>query len=158
MDTTWVGMTWLHALGMVGLLGYYASLALVVLPSLGRSLDGAAMARAVAAIGHRSRPMLVVTAVLFLVSGIYLLVSAGRYAGAGNLFATTWTTMLTVKHLLVLVMLALGVAVDRLGVAVGSAGSEDERRTLAGVLGLATEGMTALGALILVLTAVAQAS
>jgi uncharacterized membrane protein len=116
------------------------------------------MGRAVASIGRRSRPMLVLAVVLFLVSGIYLLVSAGRYSGAGNLFATTWTTLLTVKHLVVLVMLGLGVAVDRLSLAVGDAATDDERRTLAGVLGLATEGMTALGALVLVLTAAAQAS
>jgi uncharacterized membrane protein len=158
MDIAWVGMTWLHAVGMVALLGYYGIVAAVVLPVLSRSMSGEPLGRTVAAMGRRSRPLVALAVVLFLVSGVYLLVSAGRYDGAGNLFASTWTTLLTVKHLVVLVMVAVGVAIDRLAAAAGEASTDESRRTMLGTLGLACEGMTALGVLVLLLTAAAQAS
>ncbi len=84
--------------------------------------------------------------------------TAGRYDGLGNLFASSWTTLITVKHLVVLVMLVLAVAVDRLAMAVSRATSDEPRRTALGVLHLAAEGTTALGLLVLLLTAAAQAS
>jgi uncharacterized membrane protein len=158
MDATWVAMTWLHAVGMVVLLGYYTVLALAVLPGLSRALDGVSLGTAVKAVGRRSRPPVVLAIVAFLVSGIYLMVTAGRYSGAGNLFASTWTTLITIKHLLVLVMLAVAVGVDQLALAVGRAASDEARRTAFGALGLATQAMVVLGAIVLLLTAAAQAS
>lgn len=158
MDATWVAMTWLHAMGMVGLLGYYAVLAIAVLPALSRTLDGQELGAAVAAVGRRSRPLVVGAIALFLVSGIYLLVTAGRYNGAGNLFATTWTTLITVKHLLVLLMLALAAGVDQLAVATSRSDTAEARRTTLGLLSIAAQGMTVLGVLVLLLTAAAQAS
>jgi uncharacterized membrane protein len=158
MDATWVAMTWLHTVGLVGLLGYYAVLAVAVLPGLSRALAGRELGAAVGAVGRRSRPLVVASIALFLVSGIYLLVTAGRYDGVGNLFATTWTTLITVKHLVVLLMLALAVAVDQLAAAAGSADGEASRETTLGLLSLAAQGMTVLGLLVLLLTAAAQAS
>ncbi len=158
MDPTLVGMSWLHQAAIVVLLGYYAVLATVVLPALERSLDEDQLGRAVGTIGRRSRALAVGSVVVFLVTGTYLLMTAGRYDGLGNLFASTWTTLITVKHLVVLVMLVLAIAVDRLGIAVSRASTEEARRTALGVLRLAAEGMTALGLLVLLLTAAAQAS
>lgn len=158
MDTIWIAMTWLHAVGMVSLLGYYAIMAVVILPALSRSLDGAPLGQAVQAVGRRSRPLVVGAVVVFLVSGIYLLVTAGRYGGAGNLFASQWTVLMTAKHLVVLVMLALALVVDRLAGAAGDAPNDEARRTALGALDLAAEGMTVLGAVVLLLTAAAQAS
>jgi uncharacterized membrane protein len=158
MDATWVAMTWLHAVGMVVLLGYYTILGLVILPGLARALDGASLGSAIAAVGRRSRPLVLLAIAAFLVSGIYLMVTAGRYSGLGNLFASTWTTLITIKHLLVLIMLAVAVGVDQLSVAVGHAGSDEARRTDVGLLGLAAQVMVALGAVVLLLTAAAQAN
>ncbi len=158
MDPTLVGMSWLHQAAIVTLLGYYAVLATVLLPALERSLDGNQLARAVGSIGRRSRVLAVGSVVMFLVTGTYLLVTAGRYHGLGNLFASSWTTLITVKHLVVLVMLMLAVAVDRLAMAVSRATSDEARRTALGVLHLAAEGTTALGLLVLLLTAAAQTS
>ncbi len=158
MDVTWVSMTWLHQVSIVVLLGFYTALAIVVLPAVSRSLDGDGVGRAVGAIGRRSRPLVIVTVLVFLVTGTYLLLTAGRYDGVGNVFASTWTTLLTVKHLLVLVMLAVAFAVDRLAVAVSEAGSDTARETALGALGLATQGVTVIGLLVLLLTASAQGS
>jgi uncharacterized membrane protein len=158
MDATWVAMTWLHALGMVGLLGYYAVMTFVVLPSLSRSFDGDRLGEVVQALGRRSRPLVAGAIVLFLVSGAWLMLTSGRYDGLGNLFASTWTTLLTVKHLLVLVMLALTVGADRLAAGAGRSSTDEARQITFGTLELAMQGSTVLGALILLLTAAAQAS
>jgi len=158
MSATWVAMTWLHQVSIVALLGYYAALAVVVLPALSRTLDGDALGRSIGVVGRRSRLLVVVTIIVFLVTGTYLLLSAGRYDGLGNLFASTWTVLLTVKHLVVLLMLAVAFAIDRLSVAVAEAGSDEGRRTTLGMLGLAVQGMTVLGLVILLLTAAAQGS
>jgi uncharacterized membrane protein len=158
MDATWVAMTWLHAVGMVGLLGYYAAMTFVVLPALSRAFDGPQHAQVVQAVCRRSRPLVIGAVVLFLVSGTWLLVSGGRYGGLGNVFASTWTTLLTVKHLLVIVLLALAVGADRLAVAAGQAASDESRQITLGTLELAMQGSTVVGALILLLTAAAQGS
>ncbi len=158
MSATWVAMTWLHQVSIVVLLGYYGVLALVVLPVLSRTLDGERLGGTVGAIGRRSRPLIVITILLFLVTGTYLLLSAGRYDGLGNLFASTWTVLLTIKHMVVLLMLVIAFAVDRLSVAVAEAGDDHGRRNALGMLELAVQGMSALGLVVLLLTAAAQGS
>lgn len=158
MSTTWVAMTWLHQASIVALLGYYLVLAVVVLPALQRALDGHELGASIGTIGRRSRPLVGTTIVVFLVTGTYLLLSAGRYDGLGNLFASTWTVLLTVKHLVVLLMLLVAFAVDRLSVAVAQAADGEARRTALGMLGLAAQGMTVLGLVVLLLTAAAQGS
>jgi uncharacterized membrane protein len=158
MSATWVAMTWLHQVSIVALLGYYAALAVVVLPALSRVLDGDALAGSIGALARRSRPLIVVTIVLFLVTGTYLLLSAGRYDGLGNVFSSTWTVLITVKHLVVLLMLGIAFAIDRLSAAVADAGGGNGRETTLGMLTLAAQGMTVLGLVVLLLTAAAQGS
>jgi uncharacterized membrane protein len=158
MSATWVAMTWLHQASIVALLGYYATLALVVLPGLSRSLDGEARGRTIGAIGRRSRPMVIGTVIVFLVSGTYLLVSAGRYDGIGNLFSSTWTVLLTIKHLVVLLMIVVAIGVDRLSASVAATEDDAPGKTTLGMLDLAVQGMTVLGLVVLLLTAAAQGS
>lgn len=156
MDAVHVAATWLHALAMVAVLGYYGILGRIVMPALAQALDGASMARAVATIERRALPIVLVGIVLFIVTGVYLLAIDGRYAGVGS-FTTTWSTLMLVKHMVVLVMILLGVGVDRLAAAAGDAPAEGQARLL-DVLGLALDGMIALGAIVLLLTAAAQLS
>jgi uncharacterized membrane protein len=156
MDAAHVVAIWLHALAMVVVLGYYGILGRVALPALVRTLDGPALSRAVPAIERRALPIVIIGIVLFVLTGIYLLVQDGRYAGVGS-FASTWSTLMLVKHLVVVVMVVLGVGIDRLAAAVGRA-SDEGRGRLVEVLILALDGMTALGAIVLLLTAAAQLS
>lgn len=158
MDGVWVAASWVHALGMVVLLGYYGILGRIVLPALARTLEGEVLGRTVLQVERRALPLMVLAVVLFTATGTYLLAVDDHYQGLGNLFASTWTTLVTVKHMVVVVMVALGVGVDRLAVAVAEAATESARSRMLGILGLAAEGMTALGALVLLLTAAAQAS
>jgi uncharacterized membrane protein len=156
MDATHVVALWLHALSMVVVLGYYGILARIVIPALARNLEGAALARTIPAIERRALPIMLLGIALFVVTGIYLLVKDGRYTGIGE-FASTWSTLMLVKHLVVVAMVVLGVGIDRLAAAVGNASDEGRKQTI-DVLVLALDGMTALGAIVLLLTAAAQLS
>ena len=154
MDAIEVGALWLHTLAMVIVLGYYGILARVVLPALRKVLDGDALVVAVPAMERRALPIVLLAIVLFVVTGIYLLVNGDQYAGIGD-FSNTWSTMMLVKHLLIVGMIALGVVVDRLARAVGDASGEGLPRAL-DVLALAAEATMVLGVIVLLLTAIAQ--
>jgi len=156
MDATQVVAIWLHALAMVVVLGYYGILGRIVLPALARTLDGPSLGRAVPAMERRALPIVILGIVAFVVTGIYLLAQDGRYSGVGS-FESTWSTLMLVKHLVVVGMVVLGVGIDRLAIAVGQA-SDEGRARLVEVLVLALDGMTALGAIVLLLTAAAQLS
>ena len=72
-----VGATWVHTLAIVVLLGYYATLSLVVLPWLS-SGGSTEPGRVIAAVERRALPWVLVSIVVFTVSGIVLMVAAQR--------------------------------------------------------------------------------
>jgi len=156
MDLAQVLAVWLHTLAFVIAWGYYGILGRMVLPGLERSLERPAQATALLAIERRALPLVGLSLVLFAVTGTYLLVIDPHYAGLGNVFASTWTTLMVVKHVLVVGLVVLGVAVDRLVRRVGEATSEDARESAFRRLALSAEGATGLGALVVLLTAAAQ--
>ena len=156
MDATHLIALSLHALAMVVVLGYYGILSRIVLPTLARSLEGPALARVVPAIERRALPILLAGVVLFIVTGVYLLVRDGRYAGVGS-FASTWSTLMLIKHLVVVAMVALGIGVDRLAAGLAETSDAGRGRTFE-LLAMAMDGMAALGILVLLLTAAAQLS
>jgi uncharacterized membrane protein len=156
MDAAHVVALWLHGIAMVIVLGWYVALGRVVLPALSRSLDGATLARAVSGMAGRARPLVLLAIVVFIATGAWLLATDSRYAGVGNL-STTWSSLMLAKHVVVVVMVVLGVVVDRLAASVREVRDDAVAREV-GILGLATDGMTSLGAIVLLLTAAAQAS
>jgi uncharacterized membrane protein len=157
MDVAHVFATWLHTLAFVIAWGYYGILGRMVLPGLERSLERPAQAAALVAIERRALPLVAISLALFTVTGTYLLVIDPRYAGLGN-FSTTWATLMLVKHVLVVILVLLGVGVDRLIRAAAAVTSADARVSALHRVRLSAEGATALGALIVLLTGVAQAS
>ncbi len=158
MDLAQVVAVWLHTLAFVIAWGYYGILGRMVLPALERSLDRPAQAAALVAIEKRALPLVAVSLVLFVVTGTYLLFNNPHYAGLGDFFASTWTTLMLVKHALVIGLVILGVYVDRLIRHLGDAASVSARETADHRLGLTAEAATGLGALIVLLTAAAQAA
>ena len=156
MDAAHLIALWLHALAMVVVLGYYGIMSRIVLPALGRSLAGPTLAGVVQAIERRALPIVLAGIVTFIITGIYLLVRDGRYAGVGS-FASTWSTLMLVKHLVVVAMVALGVGIDRLAAGLPNTSEVGLGRTIE-FLTLAMDGMAALGILVLLLTAAAQLS
>jgi uncharacterized membrane protein len=158
MDVLQVLAISIHTVAFVIAWGYYGVLGRMVLPGLKQSLDGPGQDAALAAIERQALPLVLLSLVLFTATGTYLLVIDVQYAGLANYFASTWTTLMLIKHLLVIGLIGMGVMVDRLVRQVGEATDEDGRRAVLHRLDLATEGATGLGALIVLLTAAAQAA
>ena len=158
MDVLHVASSWLHELAAVALLGYYASLAFVVLPAV-RGTAGRSLGAAIQATERRALPWLLACVVVFFVTGISLLVSDAHFGGIGNLFASTWSTLLAAKHVLVIVMVVVGAVVDLLLVPDMTLAETDAEvaRAYARVR-RSMLALTLLGALVLLLTAAAQAS
>ncbi len=156
MDLPQVLAIWLHTVALVIVVGYYGVLGRVILPAFERSLERPAQAAALVAIERRALPLVVLSVVLFTATGTYLLVVNPDYAGLGNFFASTWTTLMLVKHVLVIGLVVLGVNVDRLIRRIGETTSEDARESAVRRLALSAEGATGLGALTILMTAAAQ--
>jgi len=161
LDVAQVLAVWIHTLAFVIAWGYYGVLARMILPGLEQSIDRPGQVAALAAIERRALPLVVLSLVLFTVTGTYLLLVDPHYAGLGNFFASTWTALMLVKHVLVIALVALGVGVDMLiRRLTDSAGTSDEtaQRSALRRVELAAEGVTGLGALIVLMTAAAQAT
>ncbi len=158
MDIVHVLAVWLHTVAFVIAWGYYGVLDRMVLPALQQSLQGPARAATLVAVERRAVPLVLLSAVLFVATGTYLLVIDQRYEGLGNFFASTWTVLMLVKHVVVVVFVTLAVVVDRVVRRVAAATTDPERDSSLRLLGFTAQGTTALGALIALLTAAAQLS
>ena len=156
MDFRQVLAIWLHTLAFVIAWGYYGILGRMVLPALERSLDRPSAVAALVAIERRALPLVGLSLVLFMVTGTYMLVVDPEYTGLGDVFSSTWTTLMLVKHVLVVGLIVAGVYVDRLIRRLGEATTDDVRESVLRRVALSAEGATGLGALIALLTAAAQ--
>ena len=156
MDLPRVLAVWLHTVAFVMVWGYYGVLGRMILPGLERTLERPAQASALAAIERRALPLIVLSLALFTATGTYLLVVDPHYVGLGDFFASTWTTLMLMKHVVVVGLVVAGVYIDRLIRRACGEASEDSRESDLRRLALSAEGATALGALIVLLTAVAQ--
>lgn len=142
---------WIHSLATVILIGHYLLLSILYLPVLSKN-GGAALSE----ISKRSRVWLYVSMGLFLVTGSYLTFVNSNYLGLGN-FGNLWALLMLVKHLLVIVMLALGFwfnAILRVGLLMGS--NTGAAQAIARFRWY-SNAMAITGALILLLTAISQA-
>ncbi len=142
--------TWLHALATIILIGHYVLLSLIYLPVLAKDNKPA-----LSEISKRSRPWLYLSLLIFAVTGTYLMLIDSGYLGFMD-FGNFWGVMMFTKHILVFAMIALGFwfnAIWRVGPMLNSNNSAE--------LGLSrfrsySNWMAILGALILLLTALAQ--
>ena len=158
MDVGQVLAIWLHTVALVIAWGYYGVLGRIVLPGLERSLDGPGVVASLEAVERRAVPLVLLSMVLFTATGSWLLAVDPSYAGLGAFFASTWTTLMLIKHLLVIAFVLVAIAVDRLVRRAATATGDNERRAAVGRVRIGAEAATALGAVIVLLTAVAQAS
>lgn len=158
MDFALVLALWIHTLGLVIAMGYYGILGRILIPSLERTVRGPELAESLAAIERRALPLVLLSVVLFVLTGTYLLVVNPHYGGLGNFFATTWSTLMLVKHALVICFVALGVAVDWFARDLVYAPDDRALRSAVRRVRLCAEVATGLGALIILLTVAAQQS
>jgi uncharacterized membrane protein len=154
MNALAVGASWIHAISIVLVLGYYATLSLAVLPWLmsGGSREPGSV---IAALERRAMPWILASVALFTVTGVILMAA---HTGANP----DWAPLIIVKHVIVVAMIALGVVVDRVLVprvagtwwtpaVVPSTDVRDLRPIVQ-----ASAVMCVLGAVVLLLTAAAQ--
>ena len=158
MDVWQLLATWLHTVAFVIAWGYYGVLGRMVVPALEHSLDGRMSADALYAIERRALPLVLLSMALFVVTGTYLLFIDPRYDGLGNFFANSWTTLMLVKHVVVVGLIGLGVAVDVLVRRVRDATDDGSRTSALRWLRLSAEAATGVGAVIVLLTVAAQLS
>lgn len=158
MDLIHVLATWLHTVAFVIAWGYYGILGRFVLPSLLETGDARSRVTALVAIERRALPFVGLTVVLFIVTGSYLLVTNSHYAGIGNVGASGWAALMLVKHLVIVALVGVGVALDRMIRGLDPEAGEADGRAAIRPIRLCAEAATALGALVALLTAVAQAS
>jgi uncharacterized membrane protein len=141
---------WLHALATVIFIGYYLVLSCIFLPVVSQD-NGALLSR----ISKRSRPWQYAALLVFIITGIYLMVVDPGYLGLAK-FGNAWTILMLVKHILVVVMIGAGFwfnAILRVGPLMSSnRGAEDAIRRFGSYANL----MSILGILVLLLTAISQ--
>jgi uncharacterized membrane protein len=150
--------TWIHTIAFVIAWGYYGVLGRMILPGLAAAFGRPAQVDALRAIERRALPLVVLSLVLFTLTGTWMLLVDPSYAGLGNIGASGWTVLMFAKHLVVVAMVVAGVGVHRLIVGLSEAPDDGTRTSLLGRLRLTTELATGLGAVIALLTVLAQAS
>ena len=95
--------TWLHAMATVIFIGYYVLLALIFLPVLSKTENGTALSE----ISKRSRSWMYVSLLIFIITGIYLMIADPNYLGFAD-FGNFWGIVMLVKHILIVGMIAMG--------------------------------------------------
>ena len=98
---------WLHTLATILLVGHYLLLALIYLPAFKRSLDSKALPAILTSVAGGARPYLFASLLIFVVTGIYLMLVNESYHGLGR-FENVWSALMLAKHLLIFVMVGLG--------------------------------------------------
>jgi uncharacterized membrane protein len=143
-----------HLFASVILVGYYTVLALIIVPALATLAGGTGPIEVLAAVEGRAMPLLIVSLVGFLATGVYLLTADPQYSGLGKV-GGTWASLLLVKHVVIVIMLILGSYLDGLIVRAANTNASGDR--LFRVI-WASRGMALLGGAVLLLTAAAQSS
>jgi len=146
--------TWLHALATVVFIGHFVLLALIYLPAV-KDKPEFPIGAILGEFSKCSRAWMYVALLIFMITGIHLMLVDPNYLGVGN-FRNIWSILMLVKHILILGMIAAGFwfnAILRLGPMLssktGSAQAMDRFR-------LYNNGMAITGVLILLLTALSQ--
>ncbi len=159
MDVVHAVASWLHVAAAVLALGYYAALGVFLVPAIEGRLDGPRRGPLLLAVERRALPWLVASVVAFAVSGAFLTFTSSRYTGLGQFFSTQWAVLIVVKHVVVVAMVVIGAVMDLLIVPDAALPETEAGRTLAvRRLGRLSIVMALLGGLVLLLTALAQAT
>ena len=103
----------LHVLATIVMVGYYLFTGLIYLPVLERQMRASTLCGLLEQVSARLRPYFGGSLLIFLVTGIYLMLVNPSYPGFGKIFANPWTVFMVVKHVLVIAFLALAMYAER---------------------------------------------
>ena len=106
--------TGLHVLATIVFVGYYFFTGLIYLPVLERCLNANALRDALEQVSARLRPFFGGSLLVFVVTGTYLMLINQSYQGLGNFFANPWSTLIVLKHVVVLAFLVIAIGSERL--------------------------------------------
>jgi uncharacterized membrane protein len=146
---------WLHSLATVVLIGHYLLFVLIYLPVFKHNQADAMSGTILSEISNRSRWWLYAALLIFILTGIYLLLIDTNYLGLGN-FGNTWSILMLVKHIIVVGMLIAGFwfnAIKRVGPEART--NPDPSQALTS-FALYAKLMAIASTLVLLLTAVSQ--
>lgn len=146
--------TWLHALATVIFIGHFVLLSLFYLPAFAKAKAEIA-GPILSDVSKRSRPWMYMSLLIFMVTGIYLMIVDPNYRGVGD-FGNPWAVAMLVKHILIVAMIGLGFfynAILRVGPMMSSTNGAEQAIAR---FGLYAKWMAIFGVLVLLLTAVAQ--
>jgi uncharacterized membrane protein len=97
----------LHSLATVIFIGYFLLQALLYLPVLAESQSISQGGLVLSQVSKRSRYWMYASLIIFLVTGVALMVLDVEYLGLGD-FSNGWSILMLLKHLVILVMIGLG--------------------------------------------------
>lgn len=154
MSTFLVGLsTWLHALATIIFIGYYLFTSLIYLPVLERQMQANALRDLLEQVSARLRPFFGGSLLIFLITGTHLMLINKNYLGLGDFFGNPWSTLIVIKHVLVLPFLALAVFSERAYLGQISEKNPQALKQFRWALNI----NTILGVVIILLTSIAQA-
>ncbi len=143
----------LHVLATIVMVGYYLFTGLIYLPVLERQMRANALCDLLEQVSTRLRPYFGGSLLIFFVTGTHLILINPSYPGLGKIFANPWTVLIVIKHVLVLAFLALAMYSERAYLPKISDKNPAALQRFHWVLNI----NTLMGAVIILLTALAQA-
>ncbi len=102
-----IAATALHLLATITVIGLYSLAFFVITPVLTREAEIGSLI----AVYRRARPFVLGAWLIFILSGITLMLADSQYQGIGQ-FGNTWPILMLVKHLLVIGMILLSGAIN----------------------------------------------
>lgn len=144
--------TWLHALATIVWIGYYVFTSLIYLPVLERQMQAETLRGLLEQVSKRLRPFFGGSLLIFLVTGTYLMLINKNYQGLGDFFGNSWSVLIVVKHVLVVVFLVLAIYSERAFLVQIS----DQNHGALRQFRWTVNANTIIGLLILLLTSIAQ--
>src|SRR5512145_1291485 len=91
---------WLHVLATIVMVGYYIFSGLIYLPVLERQMRLNALCSLLEQVSARLRPYFGGSLLIFMVTGVHLMLVNEAYLGLGNFFGNSWSVLIVIKHVL----------------------------------------------------------
>jgi uncharacterized membrane protein len=143
---------WLHVLATIVMIGYFLFTSLIYLPVFERQMQANALRDLLEQVSARLRPFFGGSLLIFLVTGTHLMLINQNYLGLGDFFGNSWSVLIVIKHVLVLVFLALAIFSERAFLGQISDQKPEALKQFRWALNI----NTFLGLVILLLTSIAQ--